>query len=106
MPDDTVAATTTAEQDRHALGQRRTNILWEVTQSLIAICVVLTVLYVNARVALTFGAPGTPDVPHDSASSSGLMQLNVVGALVIGFYFGRTNHQRVGGIGGEVAGAR
>jgi hypothetical protein len=103
MPDDPVAATTTAEQDRHALGQRRTNILWEVTQSLIAISVVMTVLFVNAKVALTLG---TPEIPHDSASSSGLMQLNVVGALVIGFYFGRTNHQRTGGIGGETAGAR
>jgi hypothetical protein len=34
------------------------------------------------------------------------MQLNVLAALVTGFYFGRTNHQRTGGVGGDAAGPR
>ena len=34
------------------------------------------------------------------------MQLNVLAAIVVGFYFGRTNHQRVGGVGGDDAGTR
>ncbi len=43
----------------------------------------------------------------NQAASSALMQLNVMAALVTGFYFGRTNHERTGGVGGgSVMGGR
>ena len=95
MTDPSLASTTTSEQDRKTAGQRRINIIWEVTQAVIAVSVVMTTLFVDGRVALT---PGE----LSATQNAGLMQLNVMAALVTGFYFGRTNHQRQGGIGGSV----
>lgn len=83
--------TTSAEQDRHSLGQRRVNLIWEGTQALIALSVIGATLGVDASVAV-YGSGAT------EVQSSALMQLNVMAALVTGFYFGRTNHQRVGGV--------
>ena len=71
--------TTTSEEDRHTLGQRRVNIIWEATQAFIAVTVTLA----NVYAAL---------VKIDS------QPLNNTFFLVVGFYFGRTNHQRVGGV--------
>jgi hypothetical protein len=84
-------ATTTLEQDKHTASQRNINRVWEYTQSFLAISVIVVVLGVNASVAI-YGKSVS------EISSSALMQLNVLGALVVGFYFGRTNHQRVGGV--------
>jgi hypothetical protein len=74
-----LAPTTTPEQDRHSLGQRRVNLIWEITQALIALAVTVAtfiMLYVGKEAAALTNAF----------------------FLVIGFYFGRTNHQRVGGV--------
>ncbi len=84
--------TTTAEQDLRTAGQRRINGIWEGTQALIAVCVVLATLYSAVFV------PGI-----DKAAFTFLTNVLFV---VIGFYFGRTNHQRTGGVGGESAGPR
>lgn len=64
---------------------------WEMTQTIIALGVVGATLYVNAVVTLR-----TAELVASQASA--LMQLNVMAALVTGFYFGRTNHTKVGGI--------
>src|SRR5678815_930441 len=110
---ESVPSTTTAEQDkqtagvrdaesiqaagireaeiRRTAGQRYTSLMWESTQALIALSVVVTTLFIDGKVALMGGT--TTEV-----QSSALMQLNVMAALVTGFYFGRTNHQRVGGV--------
>ncbi len=93
------APNTTAEQDRKSASQRRINLIWEYTQAVIAAAVIGTTLMVDANVALWSGSTS-------EYSSSAMMQLNVMAALVTGFYFGRTNHQRTGGIGGENAGPR
>lgn len=77
--DPALAADTTSEQDRHSLGQRRINLIWELTQGVIALAV--------TGAALMAALQGT---------SSEL--LGNAFFLVIGFYFGRTNHQRVGGV--------
>jgi len=74
-------ANTTEEEDRHSLGQRRINLIWESTQAVVAVAVTLTTL---------FGAV--------TGSLSGESLLGNAFFLVIGFYFGRTNHQRIGGI--------
>jgi len=84
------------ELNRKALGQRRINMVWELTQAFMAASVVGTTLWVNGSIALTKDAA----VVANQAASSALMQLNVMAALVTGFYFGRTNHERSGGVGG------
>lgn len=87
-PASVVAPKTTAEQDRVTYGQRRINLLWEVTQSLIALSVSGVTLYVAAK--LTLLSP---------AQTAAFLLLSNAFFLVVGFYFGRTNHQRVGGVG-------
>jgi hypothetical protein len=81
-------STTTAEQDKHTLGQRRINLIWEVTQAGIALSVIWSAL--GATVWITVYDPMNRLMAF-------LFMSNVV-SIVIGFYFGRTNHQRVGGV--------
>ena len=69
-------------------GQRRVNIIWEVTQAFIAISVTGTSLYVAANLVL-----------GSSTTDAAFLLLSNAFFLVIGFYFGRTNHQRTGGTG-------
>jgi len=88
---ESLQATTTLEQDKHSAGQRSINRVWEFTQSFLALAVVLSTLFTNAMIAL-YGMAGM------EISNTALMQMNVMSALIVGFYFGRTNHQRVGGV--------
>lgn len=84
----TLDVQTTAQEEetaRRAVGQRRVNILWELTQATIAIGV----------------AAGTIYAALWSIESPLLANAFF---LVIGFYFGRTNHQREGGVGGPLYG--
>lgn len=87
-PTEVLPPSTTAEQDKHSMGQRRINLIWEITQALIALSIIWT----------SVGA-ATWIVVADSANRlmAFLFMSNVV-SIVIGFYFGRTNHQRVGGV--------
>jgi hypothetical protein len=85
--------------------QRRISGIWERTQQVIALSVVLTSLLV---VSLLVVVPGLADLQGydvdqgaQTAAAGGLLFLTAVSNLVIGFYFGRTNHQRVGGFGGD-----
>lgn len=80
-----LAATTTHQEDLTTLGQRRVNLIWEYTQAFIAIVVVLTAM-VAAVVAMFNGK--TVDA-----------FLAFVCGTVVGFYFSRTNHSAIGGIG-------
>jgi hypothetical protein len=79
MPETHAPATTTSEQDRHSLNQRTVNMLWEGTQAIIASAV--TVAFIVAQF-------------------KGIESNTLNGAffLIIGFYFGRTNHTNVGGV--------
>lgn len=86
--------TTTAEENRHTAGQRRVNIIWESTQAIIALLVTCTGMYTASRLALR---SSLSDNDKSAAITAFLLISNVV-FLVIGFYFGRTNHQRVGGV--------
>jgi len=107
-----LAPTTTTEQDRSAqaqeagqelkaAGQRQINLIWELTQMRVALSVIWTALF--AAVTLSIGGLylGTQDV-----QLAAIVFLFGVANLVTGFYFGRTNHQRSGGVGGDVAGTR
>jgi hypothetical protein len=69
-------------------GQRRINIIWEGTQAFVAIAVTIATLFVAASLAL-----------KDEKQVAAFLLLSNAFFLVIGFYFGRTNHQRQGGSG-------
>jgi len=66
-------------------GQRRVNLIWEGSQAAIALTVVLTTCI--GIIAPIAGVDLGADFPPE--------WWTIVG-LVIGFYFGRTNHARVG----------
>jgi|HubBroStandDraft_2_1064218.scaffolds.fasta_scaffold07588_4 hypothetical protein len=76
------------QQALTSAGQRKVNLIWEVTQAGIAISVVVTTLYVAAYMVIR----GKPE-----------QQLPTIFAVafgtIVGFYFGRTNHSAVGGVG-------
>jgi hypothetical protein len=80
MSDSSVQATTTLEEDRLTAAARSINMIWEVTQAMIAVMVVV------ANVIAAFYLP--------------LQNTLLANAffLIIGFYFGRTNHARSGGV--------
>jgi len=77
--------TTTTEQDLRTAGQRRVNLIWEYSQAAIAL------LVVSANI---INELATRFVPVVVSSDDGL--LGNAFFLVIGFYFGRTNHARIG----------
>lgn len=68
--------------------QRRISGIWERTQQVIALSVILTAEAVIV-VLVVRSDPSTP---------TALTVLFGLANLVIGFYFGRTNHTRVGGV--------
>jgi hypothetical protein len=69
-------------------GQRKVNLIWEYTQAIIAVSVVISNLVVGVNIGL-WGKPGQ-EVPAMLTNSL---------FLVIGFYFSRTNHSAIGGVG-------
>jgi hypothetical protein len=72
-----------AEEDRHTAAQRRINLIWEYTQATIAISIVLAnIVYIFLMLLVT-------DPPPAVLLANAFF-------LVIGFYFGRTNHARIG----------
>ena len=82
-----VPPTTTAEEDITTAGQRKVNLIWEYTQACIAISVVIANLVVGVHTGLSQKPSEVPPMLTNSLF------------LVIGFYFSRTNHQAIGGIG-------
>lgn len=84
-PSQPLAPDTTAEQDLKTHGQRRINLIWEVTQAAIALAVTTSTLYVAAKLAVL-----------RPAETAAFLLLSNAFFLVIGFYFGRTNHARMG----------
>lgn len=90
-----VRPTTTLQQDLISASQRQVNIIWEHTQRNLAYSVVIGTIITDMLVGT-----GVLSVSSDFQMAA-LMQLNVMAGIVIGFYFGRTNHQRTGGVGGE-----
>src|SRR5579863_9767663 len=78
---------TTEQQNLTTAGQRRVNLIWEYTQAIVAIAIVasnIAVWIVTAMKGLPTGAP------------EGLTNALF---LVVGFYFSRTNHSAIGGVG-------
>ena len=88
----TLSPTTTEEGDRVTAGQRHISRVWEYSQALIAIFVTGTTVFVLAKVAVDY-----KDVTANQLIAA--MQLNVMTTLILTFYFARTNHVNVGGVG-------
>jgi hypothetical protein len=72
--------TTTAEQDVVTAGQRRINIIWEITQAVISIAITAAVIYCEIK---------NIDAPV----------LTNAFFLVVSMYYIRTNHSKTGGLG-------
>ena len=77
-----LSATTTHQEDITSAGQRRINLIWEVTQGSIAVLITLAVIFAALR----------------SVESAVLTNAFF---LIIGFYFSRTNHTQIGGVGAK-----
>lgn len=76
----TLSPTTTEAEDTTTEGQRKVNLIWELTQAGISVLITAAVVYCAIY----------------SISSDNLANAFF---LIIGFYFSRTNHQAIGGIG-------
>jgi len=72
---------TTLEQDRKTAGQRKVNIIWEMTQAAIAVSVTSAMIFCAVN-------------KIESAAISNAF------TLVISMYLIRTNHTKIGGVGG------
>lgn len=78
-------ANTTYQQDLIIASQRKVNLIWEYTQSVTAIVVILSTI-LAAILSMIYGWM----IPNLLAVAFG---------TIVGFYFGRTNHASIGGIG-------
>lgn len=83
-----MAPNTTSEQDLTTAGQRKVNLVWEYTQSIIALMVVGTTMVCVALASYRADL----QVPNLIAVAFG---------TVVGFYFSRTNHTAIGGVGAK-----
>lgn len=97
--DPSLPASTTFQQDLVAAGQRDINKTWEMTQSKVALSVVWASLAVSSTLAVFGKWLGSSDLQLAS-----LVFVYGVANLVVGFYFGRTNHTKIGGVGANEAG--
>ena len=78
---------TTTQQDITTAGQRKINLIWEYTQAIIAMVVVCSTM-VAGLFSVVYKT--TEPIPTIMAVAFG---------TVVGFYFSRTNHAAIGGIG-------
>lgn len=102
VPEQNVPATTTAAEDRTSASQRVVNLIWESTQSRIALFVVIVGMLVNATVIVFVVLLKSEISSNQIALISICLQfINLTVGIVIGFYFGRTNHTRTGGVGNK-----
>lgn len=81
ITDAVAAPKTTAEEDRKTAGQRRVNILWEATQAFVTLAITCAEVYAQLNAI-------------DSK------MLDAAFFAVISTYLARTNHSKIGGVGG------
>ncbi len=101
--DPSIPAKTTFQEDLTFAGQRRVNLIWEYTQAIIALLVVLATMLCGAysmfKPTTTLGiGPNATQIPTQIPTIIG-----VAFGMVTGFYFSRTNHAAVGGVGHKPA---
>ena len=83
--DPSLPAKTTFQEDLTTAGQRRVNLIWEYTQAAIALLVVVTTMLCGG-----IGMYQNVQIPTI---------ISVAFGMITGFYFSRTNHEKVGGTG-------
>lgn len=76
---DSLIPNTTLEEDRKTHGKRVINLTWELTQAFLAFGVMIGIIIMSIR-----GGGAPPELVNAFF-------------VIIGFYFGRTNHARPGG---------
>lgn len=94
MPEDKLPSTTTPEQDRTTQGQRDTSMMWERNQGWITKVVISGSVIVAGMLSIFGHLLGAAPLQLPAA-----MFLFQSSGVVMGFYFGRTNHTKVGGTG-------
>lgn len=82
------APTTTAAEDLVTHGQRKINLIWEITQAIIAVMVTGATLWVSSNLAL-----------KDNPETAAFLLLSNSFFLVVTAYLVRTNHTKQGGVG-------
>lgn len=96
----TLPPTTTEQDDMVTAGQRNINLIWETTQSRIALLVVFAGVLLNSIIViLVVFLDHQVDVTQMALISICLQFMNLTVGVVIGFYFSRTNHSASGGVG-------
>lgn len=85
-----IAPKTTAAEDLVTAGQRRVNILWEVTQAIVALMVTAATLWVAGTLAL-----------QGNGDMAAFLLLSNAFFVVISTYLTRTNHTKTGGVPDE-----
>lgn len=78
--DPSVPAKTTFQQDLITAGQRRINVIWEITQATVTVLITLAAIYC-----------GVAGVKSEV--------LNFAFIAIISTYYARTNHTKIGGVG-------
>ena len=89
--EESISPKTTKEEDINTASQRVINLIWERTQSRIAIMVVSTAMVSGLLTSIANLFYNKNDQVPTIVS--------VAFGTVIGFYFSRTNHSSIGGIG-------
>lgn len=96
MIEQSAAPTTTAQQDLTTAGQRLINEMWETTQKWIALVVIIGTVVIDGMVVMVCLIM-SKDLTAAQALTLGFVNSTANG--VISFYFSRTNHTNIGGIG-------
>lgn len=99
-PQEPLPPKTTLQEDNTLAGQRAINLIWETTQSRIALLTVLSGFLVNGAVVVAVVFLNKEITVTQIAVISVCLQfINLTVGIVIGFYFSRTNHAAIGGTG-------
>lgn len=92
--------TTTTEQNTVTAGQRAINLIWERTQSQIAKVTVYSNNALNVAVIVSvIWADRKMDPAFIALILAAMASINQLSGIIIGFYFSRTNHSAIGGVG-------
>lgn len=98
------APETTEEEDRVALGQRNINLIWETTQSRIALISIISSQVINIIVIMVLlFKQGDTKSDVIAVITACIAAMNLTVGIIIGFYFSRTNHSAIGGSGKKAA---
>lgn len=97
---ETLPPETTHQEDMVTAGQRAVNLLWETTQARIALVVIFVGMFVNASLICVLVISNKDiSVNRLAVISIALQFINLTAGIIIGFYFSRTNHTNIGGVG-------